>query len=709
MPNARCSATDGGDCRGVAVYQDRCVGHLNDGALTAYVAQLGPYQNLDARGAPIDGARCTELSRFLKAAESTISSTFRGALFTGYADFTGAQFTGGTDFGGAQFASRADFTGAQFLAPWRADFSGALFTYRSDFNGANFEGHVDFSGAQFTKRADFSGAQFTFSSDFSEARFDGHADFGSAQFTNRANFRGAEFTSGANFRGAQFADHAGFREARFTSNASFGPALFAGSVDFGAAQFAGHADFGAAQFAGHADFGGAQFNGTPGMRLRAFVDFVEVELDGLAQFTSAHFDGNASFRDVQFTVVADFSAASFRRRCELGPLRATHLSLTGAEFEGPAEIHAACPDIRADGIRSREGMTLTAREADISLRGARFAAPATIAASPAKRHVPAQIADEATENDSRDRAEDHRTEDHRTGNDRIEDLHGPARLLTTQGSDLTNVTLAGLDLSACRFVGAYNLDKVRINGPALFATTPDGRWTPRITLAEEHEWRVKYDRRSDGWYRPELGAADRELPDHVRGDHRTSAARAEASRVQAAYRELRKSLEDAKDEPGAADFYYGEMEMRRLASRATAHGRDPFHLEYGLLTAYWAVSGYGLRAGRAILALLLVATLATVGFATIGLGHGQQTVYLPVTSRTAANGPVPYRQTSVRGDKPGAREAAYYSIESATSLLREPTTEPLTASGRFFEATLRLIGPLLLGLALLAVRGRVKR
>jgi len=27
--------------------------------------------------------------------------------------------------------------------------------------------------------------------------------------------------------------------------------------------------------------------------------------------------------------------------------------------------------------------------------------------------------------------------------------------------------------------------------------------------------------------------------------------------------ELRKGLEDAKNEPGAADFYYGEMEMRR--------------------------------------------------------------------------------------------------------------------------------------------------
>jgi hypothetical protein len=34
------------------------------------------------------------------------------------------------------------------------------------------------------------------------------------------------------------------------------------------------------------------------------------------------------------------------------------------------------------------------------------------------------------------------------------------------------------------------------------------------------------------------------------------------------YRALRKGREDLKDEPGAADFYYGEMEMRRRARPA---------------------------------------------------------------------------------------------------------------------------------------------
>ena len=36
--------------------------------------------------------------------------------------------------------------------------------------------------------------------------------------------------------------------------------------------------------------------------------------------------------------------------------------------------------------------------------------------------------------------------------------------------------------------------------------------------------------------------------------------------VAAIYRELRAGQEGRKDEPGSADFYYGEMEMRRLAA-----------------------------------------------------------------------------------------------------------------------------------------------
>jgi hypothetical protein len=42
----------------------------------------------------------------------------------------------------------------------------------------------------------------------------------------------------------------------------------------------------------------------------------------------------------------------------------------------------------------------------------------------------------------------------------------------------------------------------------------------------------------------------------------------EASQVAAVYRDLRRSFEGRSNEPGAADFYYGEMEMRRRSDKA---------------------------------------------------------------------------------------------------------------------------------------------
>jgi hypothetical protein len=82
-------------------------------------------------------------------------------------------------------------------------------------------------------------------------------------------------------------------------------------------------------------------------------------------------------------------------------------------------------------------------------------------------------------------------------------------------------------------------------------------------------------------------------------------------------------------------------------------------------------------------------------------------VYVPVRGKIA-NQPVADKQTTVPGGKPGFREAAYDSVEGA-SLLREPTTEPFITIGGIIEIALRLLGPLLLHLAVLALRGRVKR
>ena len=114
MTEARCVETD---CRGVAVSQGRCVGHVDEDGLASYVAELLPHGMWDARGATIDETRCLQLVELLASAEFTGDTNFSGALFTGGdAIFAQAQFSGGdVYFSGAQFTGGAvNFTEAQF-------------------------------------------------------------------------------------------------------------------------------------------------------------------------------------------------------------------------------------------------------------------------------------------------------------------------------------------------------------------------------------------------------------------------------------------------------------------------------------------------------------------------------------------------------------------------------------------------------------------
>jgi hypothetical protein len=86
-------------------------------------------------------------------------------------------------------------------------------------------------------------------------------------------------------------------------------------------------------------------------------------------------------------------------------------------------------------------------------------------------------------------------------------------------------------------------------------------------------------------------------------------------RLAVLYRSLRKAFEDAKNEAGAGDFYYGEMEARR---HAPSSGR----LERAVLTVYWMISGYGQRASRALGGLVVLIGLLFVLLTQFGLPSG---------------------------------------------------------------------------------------
>ena len=152
------------------------------------------------------------------------------------------------------------------------------------------------------------------------------------------------------------------------------------------------------------------------------------------------------------------------------------------------------------------------------------------------------------------------------------------------------------------------------------------------------------------------------------------------------YRALRKGREDNKDEPGAADFYYGEMEMRRrsVESRSAdadrSAAREIARAERCVLWLYWLVSGYGLRASQAVLAFI----------ATVVVGGAALDLW------------------GFRPDR-GFGRSLLFALESSISLVRSPEAIKLTAGGEVTQIALRLAGPLFFGLVLLSLRGRVKR
>jgi hypothetical protein len=199
---------------------------------------------------------------------------------------------------------------------------------------------------------------------------------------------------------------------------------------------------------------------------------------------------------------------------------------------------------------------------------------------------------------------------------------------------------------------------------------PGWRWTARKTLAEEHQWRAQATSASKAaaWYPAECRPPDwlTECPRLPKPEE------LEPEQIASLYRALRKGREDRKDEPGAADFYYGEMDMRRKAKSTS----NPERI---ILSLYWLLSGYGLRASRALTALLATVVLFAALLYLVGLEPEHRAI----------------------------STALLQSAEGAT--FRSGDREVLTEPGKALQLALRLLGPLFFGLALLSLRGRVKR
>jgi len=185
----------------------------------------------------------------------------------------------------------------------------------------------------------------------------------------------------------------------------------------------------------------------------------------------------------------------------------------------------------------------------------------------------------------------------------------------------------------------------------------------RTTIYDEHQVRTSSEKNT--W---DLGSPPPE-PGSLEVEHATddqvNAPTPET--VAGVYRSLRKAREDAKDAAGASDFYYGEMEMRRRSEGGL------------LLPAYWLVSGYGTRASRPLAAYVC----AVIGIAVLMRWFGFEK-----------------HQSIAR--------AFTFTLTSTVYVGQQPA-HGLTPGGDVLQLALRLLGPLLIGLALLGLRTRVQR
>ncbi|MFF5185859.1 pentapeptide repeat-containing protein [Streptomyces sp. NPDC000345] len=517
----------------------------------------------------------------------------------------------------------------------------------------------------------FASASFQGDASFESASFHGSVSFASAIFHNTAVFISASFHNGASFASASFHGDARFDLASFDDDAWFGSAIFQELVMFESATFRGNAGFDSATFRDVAFFGWATFHGA------AWFDSAKFER--FARFAAATFQIGAMFKATVFCHNADFEQAVFERALSLGPLVcAGRVVLSGAVFGGPVTVSLATRRLECRRTRWSSTAEVRLRHTTVDFSHAVFEYPLTIAAEAAPFALPSgrPVAEQSL----------------------VGAPDATVRIASLRGVDAAHLVLADVDLSECLFTGTVHLDQLRLEGTCSFAKVPSGthwrrgrpvRFTQRRTLAEEHHWRASRPAAVRGWNVAVFGAGN-VGPLHLAP----------------VYRALRKAFEDGKHEPGAADFYYGEMEMRR-------HADDIPGSERRLLSAYWALSGYGMRASRA-LAWLGAAMFVTVVL-LMGFGLPQDSPQQEATGTVPpGGGKVTFQIDKADPHNPTGNRFTGARFEKAlnvtlNSVVFRSADQDLTTSGTYIEMASRVTEPVLLGLAVLAVRNRVKR
>lgn len=662
-------------CPGEAVPSGlRCILHLNDDERRNYYQQVRNGERFTASGLQLDGPTFSAIVAALPTTPTNLSGQPR-PIFPGVADFRETTFREYVDAQHFTFDDSCSFAKANFTKGFI--WNGTIFAGDVDFSQAFTVGNADFSNTLISGTATFPG--FGCSGLFQLVRAIVHGDLdlrvanSGGIWLSYSEIKGKIVAEGARFD--RIDEEGGLRASKLAridgckvlGDCSFARVSFPFETTFG-----GYADMPPAEFGGRFSIAGSTL-GSPsegGRHLLRNLQFADVDLASLTVYGSISLTGST------FAKRAELSNWEVKSSQGVGDTEVSHkhddndklfsdhsLEIVGARFEdglNMSQVTVAGSVLlgfpEGSGGIDIDGLVATGT---VLVRSTNFA-----------EYLPMTLA-------SGTRIEFERCQFLRGGVIECEapqlavtscDARQPLTFLTPLRADsktaltslaysnVENFILQDIDLTKGFFSGVANLDKLRLEGQSQKFDYRAG--VPRRLVIQDE---VLVRAGKNKWKR-RLAAKPADVS-------------ADPSRVAAAYRALRKNREDSKDEPGGADFYYGEMEMRRIG----ASWRDA---EKYLLIAYWAISGYGLRALRALVALLV-----SIGIAAYALKQwGNNPVLLD---------PLSYI------------DSALLIVKVAFGLDRAP--DDLSAWGNLTIIVARIVLPALLALAVLAVRGRVKR
>ena len=418
---------------------------------------------------------------------------------------------------------------------------------------------------------------------------------------------------------------------------------------FAGARFFGEALFSGATVTGSADFRRSWFGGV--------VDFSSVTFSGTARFSESRFWASVDFTDATFAAPADFSRAIFYRDSVF----------EGVAFDGEASFART---------RCKSELILSHSRLDGDLSFVEIDAPRGIVLDgsvvPAGRHELSLVAGAETRVDVSAALRVEGELVVRLGR-RVDfdaerlTVRGPMTVVAAQSSGLGGrvLSLEQADVTAPLRLGR-RIDLSRTiwgDQDLTHVSLADTSSLPRKRPLAE--WRRLLGR-------PVEGRRGRRV---IYGDLRSSQP---DSVLERNYRDLRRQLESGGNVHGGGDFYYGEMAARRRQAPWFSAG-------YWILTVYWLVSGYGTRAWTAVASWFLLTIAGT---------------------RLLLIGGVSLRDPD---EELAGMEVWRFVLEASLSFFR-PTNAPLlSVPETLIILVVRILGPVLFGMAGLAVRNQVKR